>query len=385
LNEAEDKLIAVIAQRFRKLKQEGFSAMESEEAVKHGVILPVLQELGWSVFDPKECKPEYGPSWKVDYALILKNKPRAFIEAKAVSSQLVPDYQEQLCNYTSHHGVPLAILTNGKSWEFYLALTEGLFHERKVYSIEIEYQDANDAAHHMVKLLSKSRVASGQAEAYAKKLHESHMRDTAISAALPKAWEKLFRAPDSILLDYLAEEAEAMCGFKPDIERVRAFLVSYSHQAIIGQVAVADGKRKKLRKSGTVKRTKIAEKGMIDPTSTTNTKPVHAMFLGRDIRNPKSWFSVLYELCVELAKRHPSDYRKVFLSVQGRQKPFFSEYPMELRKARQIRGTKLFVETNLSSQSIIRISYRLLEDLGYRKSELKLRYRSVTPSKVMKK
>ncbi len=378
MNEAEDKLVILIASIFRKLKQDGFAEMDSEEAVKHGAILPVLQELGWSVFDPKECRPEYGPSWKVDYALFLKGKPRVFIEAKAVSSQLTPDNQQQLCTYTSQHGVPLAILTNGKSWEFYLALTEGLFHERKIYSIEVEHQDVNDAAGHMVSLLSKPQVESGQAEAYAKKLHESHMRDASIDAALPKAWEKLFKDPDSILLDYLAEEAEAICGFKPDAARVRAFLESNQKPVKLTDER-KDRRRKEKKAKESTPDSRVRDKGPINPEETTGTKPTQAQFLGLDLRNPKSWFSVLYMLCVTLAKLHPSEYRDVFLSIEGRRNPYFSEKPSDLRKARLIRGTKLYVETNFSSQSIIRIAYKLLEGLGHKKSEFKVRFIPAKP------
>jgi len=359
VNEGEDNLVALVAERFRKLKQEGFSAMESEEAVKTAAILPVLQELGWSVFDPKECKPEYGPSWKVDYALFLKAKPRVFIEAKALTSQLKPDDQQQLCTYTSRHGVPLAILTNGKTWEFYLALTEGLFHERKVYSIEVEHQDVNEAARHMVKLLSKSGVETGNAETYAKKLHESHLRDAAIDAALPKAWEKLFRDPDSILVDYLAEEAEAICGFKPDPERVRTFLRRAGEST--PSAPVTQGARRSIRKR--------KRRAQAKPVTVTGKKPHRVSVLGRTA-DVETWRDVLTTICSAMAELHPRDHAEVLLGLSGRSSVYFSRDKRRLRAPLRIPHSTLYAEGNLSADQIMRNCRKILLAFGYKASDL---------------
>ncbi len=358
MKEDEEKLIAVIAERFRKLKKDGFALMDSEEAVKHGAILPVLQDLGWSVFDPNECRPEYGPSWKVDYALSLKGKPRIFIEAKAISSPLSPDNQLQLCNYTSQHGVPLAILTNGKSWEFYLALTEGLFYERKVYSIELDHQDIDEAAGRIVKLLSRSRVESGEAEAYAKRLHESHLRDAAIDAALPKAWERLFRDPDSILVDYLAEEAEAICGFKPDPERVRTFLrraeKSTSSAPVIQKARRSMPKRKR--------------RAQTKPVTATGKKPSRVSVLGMTA-DVETWRDVLITICGVMAELHPKGHAEVLLGLSGRSMVYFSRDKRRLRAPLRIPNSTLYAEGNLSADQIMRNCKKILVTFGHKTTD----------------
>lgn len=59
----------------------------NEAAVKQGVVLRILQALGWPAWDPKAVSPEYTVSTKrVDYALCVPpaGKPLVFVEVKAV-------------------------------------------------------------------------------------------------------------------------------------------------------------------------------------------------------------------------------------------------------------------------------------------------------------
>jgi len=45
-----------------------------------------------------------------------------------------------------------------------------------------------------------------------------------IQAALPKAWQKLVEEKDDLLIDLSADQAAALCGYKPDFETVAHFL-----------------------------------------------------------------------------------------------------------------------------------------------------------------
>lgn len=103
--------------------------ISSEEATKTALILPFLQLLGYDVFNPLECIPEYTAdvgmrkSEKVDYALMVGGKPSIIIEAKTVGEDLSKHYT-QLFRYFSATESKFAILTNGVEYWFYSDINE---------------------------------------------------------------------------------------------------------------------------------------------------------------------------------------------------------------------------------------------------------------------
>lgn len=106
------------------------SAMATEEAVKTSVILPLLQGLGYDVFNPSEVVPEFTADTvgkkgeKVDYAIVLDGEIRILIEAKGLATKLEKKHLSQLYRYFSVTKARFAILTNGQLYEFYSDLEE---------------------------------------------------------------------------------------------------------------------------------------------------------------------------------------------------------------------------------------------------------------------
>lgn len=224
MSTVDQAIVEEIIKQFSDLRSRGFDAFESEEAVKQGIILPTLQTLGWNVFNTDEVRPEYSTGkGRVDYALLLKSSPTVFIEAKKVGANLSDEHQEQLLNYAFHEGVKLAVLTNGTTWEFYLPLASGLWSGRKVYSVDLEHQDINETSLIIANLLAREAAKTGEAERYAKELHRSRQRKEKINEAMPEAWKKLISEPNELLIKVIAEETEAVCGFKPDAKQVKEF------------------------------------------------------------------------------------------------------------------------------------------------------------------
>jgi len=97
--------------------------IRGEEATKHSLVVPLLQVLGYDVFDPREVQPEYiadfakkrsnGQMEKIDYAIWLNGSPAIFIECKALDAKL-EDHDGQLARYfNATPNVKVAILTNG--------------------------------------------------------------------------------------------------------------------------------------------------------------------------------------------------------------------------------------------------------------------------------
>jgi hypothetical protein len=96
--------------------------IRGEEATKQALIIPLLQLLGYDVFDPREVKPEFiadfavkraGQLEKIDYAICDNGNPVLFIECKSHDQELT-DHTGQLARYfNATPSVRIAVITNG--------------------------------------------------------------------------------------------------------------------------------------------------------------------------------------------------------------------------------------------------------------------------------
>ena len=209
-----------------KKVQEGLrqGSYTSEASVSQGILLPALNELGWPVFDTSIVVPEFSvESRRIDYALCHpKNKPAVFIEVKNVG--LSDGADRQLFEYAFHLGVPMAILTDGQEWSFYLPGEQGLYDERRVYKIDLLERSLDEIEKRLVRYLKYQNVTSGEALKYARSDYQNVSRFRIIANNLPKAWDSLLQEQDSILLELLAEKVEDLCGYKPDLDVCSQFL-----------------------------------------------------------------------------------------------------------------------------------------------------------------
>lgn len=120
--EFKDKVLTL---KDRILKN--INSTQTEEATKTAFILPLIQFLGYDIFDPSEVVPEYTTDFgvkkgeKVDYAIIINGIPSILIEAKHHNEKLSV-HGSQLFRYFSVSKSKFAILTNGIDYEFYTDL-----------------------------------------------------------------------------------------------------------------------------------------------------------------------------------------------------------------------------------------------------------------------
>jgi hypothetical protein len=201
-----------------------------EAATKQGIVLRVLNYLGWNTYDVKEVTPEYSvESQRVDYALRLNSKPAVFIEVKRPSKDL-EGHQKQLLQYSFQCGVDLAILTNGITWQFFLPLTKGDWRERNFYTLDMSEQPADIIMSNFDQLLSRQNIATQEAAKFAQKLHEGNQRKSALSESLPQAWNRAVSEPDPELISLIGDLAARISGFRPDEEEVEDFLLEHQHE-----------------------------------------------------------------------------------------------------------------------------------------------------------
>ena len=103
------------------------------EATKQSLVLPLLDALGYDIWNPAEVCPEYeadfairkyGQKEKVDLALFLQDVPRIYVEVKSADEPL-DGHEGQLSRY--FNATPtgsLAVLTNGIEYRFHTDTAE---------------------------------------------------------------------------------------------------------------------------------------------------------------------------------------------------------------------------------------------------------------------
>ena len=205
----------------QKLKQGKFT---SEENVKQGIVERMLFDLGWDVFDTSIVAREFGVEGRrVDYALFHPpQKPLIFIEVKKVGASTGAD--RQLFEYAFHQGVPMAILTDGREWSFYLPAQQGHYDERRVYKLDLLERSIEEAEYRLKRYLGYQNICSGQSLENAKLDYQDATKSREIQMNLPKAWKALLVEKDSLLIDLLAEKVEDLCGYRPSSEVCISFL-----------------------------------------------------------------------------------------------------------------------------------------------------------------
>ena len=232
---------------------DGKIAILDEARARAEAIDPILERLGWDRFS-EDFKREFSvSSGRVDYALLVRGKPEAFIEAKRPSEDLDP-HQRQLLTYSALHGVRLAVLTNGLSWWLYLPLQVGHFESRRFCQLHICNQDISKVCDLLIEFLSRENVYSGaavkNAEARLAQLQEAKKVDN----ALPQAWEDLIAGPDNTLVELINEKVEYLCGVKAGQNHIKEFLVGLSRPARAVEKKLPKIEKKEPAEGGRVER-----------------------------------------------------------------------------------------------------------------------------------
>jgi len=117
--------IQKLSDRIEKNKEN----VTTEEATKTSFILPLLNILGFDIFDPNIVIPEFTADIgkkkgeKVDYAIVINGKPIILIEAKNHTEDL-DRHKSQLERYFTVTDSKFAILSNGVEYHFYSDLAK---------------------------------------------------------------------------------------------------------------------------------------------------------------------------------------------------------------------------------------------------------------------
>lgn len=159
-----------------------------EAATKQYIIIPILRSLDWhdSNLHTLEVYPEKvvnkDKNERVDYALQQGETSLVFIECKRWGDR-IEKFQDQICRYAFQVGVEIAVITNGKIWDFYLPGQTSTvdrrvipWADRNFCTIDLEVK--NEAVSDFQKYLSKSNVEQGTAKVNAQEAFQPQTPET---------------------------------------------------------------------------------------------------------------------------------------------------------------------------------------------------------------
>ena len=104
--------------------------IQTEEATKNSMVMPLIQILGYNVFDPLEVTPELiadvgtKKGEKVDYAILMEGKPIILFECKKSGAELNINHASQLFRYFHVTSARFGVLTNGINYKFFTDLEQ---------------------------------------------------------------------------------------------------------------------------------------------------------------------------------------------------------------------------------------------------------------------
>lgn len=208
----------------------------NEQAISQGIVLRVFMELGWDTWDTNVVWPEYQTGeGRADFALCHPpSKPAVFTEVKQPGK--AEDAVRQSLEYAFHKGVPFVVLTDGRTWSFYLPAEQGSYEDRRVYKLDLYERPPAEAGEILRRYLERARVESGEALEAARKEYRSRNRRSQAKAAIPEAWRELVEKGDELLVEMLAGAVESKAGVRPDNDDVAEFLAGLGRPMIVEAV-----------------------------------------------------------------------------------------------------------------------------------------------------
>jgi hypothetical protein len=287
----------------------------NEATVSQGIVQRLLNALGWPVYNTEIVAPEYSlGTRRADYALCHPpREPVILIEVKQVGQSKGAD--RQLFEYAFHRGVPMAILTDGQEWNFFLPTEQGDYSERQLYKLDILERDPQEAESSLKRYLEYEAVRSGQAIEAARRDYRNAARKRQAQRTLPDAWTKLIESEDELLIELLSDKVEDLCGVKPDPDAVAAFL---RQQPPTGKELVSAPAPKKPRRSA-------------QPTPITDAPKATGFELYGQRRRALRARDVLIQVFREFAERDPSFLERfAALPKHGRKRRYLARTREEL-------------------------------------------------------
>jgi hypothetical protein len=348
----------------KKLQTEKKYSTFDTAAIKQGVVLKLLSILDWDPFDIDEVYPQYeSKHGGTDFSLRHQGENQVFIAVETAEKNFEKT-ESHLLDLAEAEDVPMVVLTDGLTWWFTLALEKGQLDERRVCTLAVNEESAQDAAKWFADFLSKDNVTSQRAFKSAEAIYHANQRERLVKETLPKAWEKLLNEPERWLTDILSEATQELSGFKPDKGVVREFLSS----RINAKADISQMKQEPAEEPSPppVSKSPVKTSG---PGEDFTGQSIIGFRLADKRFEVRTWKDMLLKLCEIMASSQKDGFEYVVNLTSG-DKRFFSKNPHELLTPEKIPGTNMHVEVNLGATGIVGLCSKVIQLFGYKNKDL---------------
>lgn len=187
--QAKEKIKALV-EKYELVRNSGKLKSYTEEETKKDLILPLLEALGWNVFDKNEVSAEEQISGdRVDYGVYLNGRVKFYLEAKKLSADLHrEDFANQSIKYSWNKGATWAVLTDFESLKVFNAQEIDKSLADKLL-FEIPFTQYFERFDEQLSLLSKEAFEKGLIDKYAED-HGKKLQKISVSALLYKDLQK---------------------------------------------------------------------------------------------------------------------------------------------------------------------------------------------------
>lgn len=343
-------------------------AGSSEQATREVAVLPVLECLGWEIWDVSEVVREFSAGdGKVDYCLKTGQKNHILIEVKRAGASL-DQHQEQLLNYSFAEGAPLAVLTDGLVWWLYISKGETNWKDRRFLIVNFSRQTKGEACRELMRFMNKEEVKNGNAVKEAQKEFDKLQQEKHAIGEIPKAWERLVSEPEELLVDLLREKVTELSGFEPNNEQVIDFLKGLVSQ----QDADSQNLFLKSNKSQVPRSIKIAQsrsqwnasaervKANSDYIDVTGRKP-EAFWLNGVRYEVRHWNNIVIMICGQKAEEVGDNFGEYVINIKGKNRLYFSEKRDQVTEPGRIPNSNFFVSKCFSAKGCLDLAIKVVE------------------------
>lgn len=343
-------------------------AGSSEQATREVAVLPVLECLGWEIFDASEVVREFSAGdGKVDYCLKTGQKNHILIEVKRAGTPL-DEHQEQLLKYSFAEGAPLAVLTDGLVWWLYISKGETNWKDRRFLIVNFSKQTKGEACRELMRFLKKEEVKNGNAVKEAQKEFDKLQQEKKAIGEIPKAWERLVSEPEELLVDLLREKTTELSEFEPSNEQVIDFLKGLvSRQDADLQNLLLKSNKSKMPRS--IKIAKEDPRGMrlhkrvkvnLGNIGVTHRKP-EAFWLNEVRYEVRNWIDIVIQICGQKAEEVGDNFGEYVINIKGKKRLYFSEDRDKLSEPELIPNSNFFVSKTFSAKNCLDLAKKLIE------------------------
>lgn len=203
----------------------------TEEATKTAFILPMINALGYDVFDPTEVVPEMDcdlikvKGEKIDYAIIKDGDPIMLIECKG-SKQVLDLHSTQLQKYFVASKSRFGVLTNGVEWRFYTDIDKLNIMDTKPFLV-VNMLDLSNDDIEQLKKFHKAYYSEQEIISTANELRYM----TEIKAIV----QKEISNPSPLFVKYFAKQVCSGCVWQSVIEQFTPF-VKQAFSSVINDI-----------------------------------------------------------------------------------------------------------------------------------------------------